>query len=72
MKKDLVKHYLLKYPDYPKRTLAKLIVQENPDIGTINSVRNLILKSTGSMGESIHQSKLLCIKNLLYKKAWKN
>jgi predicted phosphodiesterase len=52
MKKDLVKHYLLKYPDYPKRTLAKLIVQENPDIGTINSVRSLILTLTGSMGET--------------------
>jgi predicted phosphodiesterase len=58
MKKDLVKHYLLKYPDYPKRTLAKLIVQENPDIGTINSVRNLILLSTGSMGET-HKNKAI-------------
>jgi hypothetical protein len=58
MKKDLVKHYLLKYPDYPKRTLAKLIVEENPDIGTINSVRNLILLSTGSMGET-HKNKAI-------------
>jgi hypothetical protein len=58
MKKDLVKDYLLKYPDYPKRTLAKLIVQENPDIGTINSVRNLILISTGSMGEA-HKNKAI-------------
>ena len=58
MKKDLVKDYLLKYPDYPKRTLAKLIVEENPSIGTINSVRNLILTLTGSMGET-HKKKAI-------------
>ena len=52
MKMDIVKEYILKYPDYPKRTLAKLIVEENPHIGNIENVRNAIRFYTGSVGKS--------------------
>lgn len=52
MKRHLIEEYLLKYPDYPKRTLAKLIIEENPDIGNIDSVRKCIRILTGSAGKN--------------------
>jgi predicted phosphodiesterase len=47
---DLVYHYIEKYPDHPKRTLAKLIVEENPNIGTVENIRGTIRHVTGSHG----------------------
>ena len=50
--RDLAFDYLQRYPDYPKRTLAKLIVEENPSIGTIETVRSAIRLVTGSIGKA--------------------
>lgn len=51
--KELVINYLYKYPEYPKQTLAKLIVQENPNIGTVDNIRSYIRVCTGSKGNAV-------------------
>ena len=48
---DIVKDYIRKYPDYPKRTLAKLILEENPHLGSLESIRTNIRYHTGANGE---------------------
>ena len=65
MKKDIVQKYILKYPDYPKRTLAKLIIEENPDIGNIDSVRKYIRVLTGSAGKKYMNQAIMHTKSTI-------
>lgn len=46
----IVRNYINKFPNYPNRTLAKLILQENPSYGSIDSIRNQIKYYKGLNG----------------------
>lgn len=48
---EVIKQYIRQYPDYPNRTLAKLIIEENPNIGSLERVRNRILYHKGLDGK---------------------
>jgi predicted phosphodiesterase len=48
---DIIKKYLQEFPDYPKRTLAKKIIEENPELGNIEKVRCAIKYYMGAAGE---------------------
>lgn len=48
---DIVKKYVREFQDYPSRTLARKIVQENANIGSIDNVRCRILYQRGLQGE---------------------
>ncbi len=49
--KHIIKSYLEKYPDAPNRTLAKLILEENPQFKSIEQVREKIRYYKGAIGE---------------------
>jgi len=49
--KEIIKSYLEKYPDAPNRTLAKLILEENPQFKSIESVRYYIRYQKGVSGK---------------------
>lgn len=49
--KDIIKSYLEKYPDAPNRTLAKLILEENPQFNNIEQIRAKIRYYRGVKGE---------------------
>jgi predicted phosphodiesterase len=46
----IILKYLEQYPDAPNRTLAKLILEENPQFGTIEKVRDRIRSYKGAHG----------------------
>ena len=47
---NIIRNYIEKYPDYPNRTLAKLIVEENPQF-SIEDARNKIRYIKGVNGK---------------------
>lgn len=47
---DIVKKYLREFSDYPSRTLARKIVQENPHLGDIEKIRAKIKYYRGLQG----------------------
>jgi predicted phosphodiesterase len=49
--KQIVKAYLEKYPDVPNRTLAKLILEENPQLTSIERLRDKIRYFRGVKGD---------------------
>lgn len=49
--KELIQSYLEKYPDYPNKTLAKKILQENPTLSSIENIRNNIRYYKGVCGK---------------------
>jgi len=50
-KAELVKEYLIKYPNHPDLTLAKVIHKENPLLWTsLDSVRGMVRKYRGHLG----------------------
>ena len=47
---NIIRNYIQKYPDYPNRTLAKLIAQENPQF-SIEDARSKIRYIKGLNGK---------------------
>lgn len=48
---DIIKNYLEKYPDAPSRTLARLILEENPQFENIEKIRSRIKYYRGILGD---------------------
>lgn len=47
---DLFLRYIAEYPNHPNKTLARLILEENPGIGTLEAVRGCIRARKGAKG----------------------
>ena len=67
--KELIQSYIEKYPDYPNKTLAKKILQENPTLSNVENIRNNIryYKGVGSNGHLYHEVKKSTIAEGLHK-----
>lgn len=48
---EVVKGYLENYSKYPSQTLAKIIYKQNPELGTLASIRAAVMYYRGNMGK---------------------
>lgn len=48
---DIIKDFIKKYPDYPNRTLAKLILEQHPHLGNIENMRSRVKYYRGTKSE---------------------